>query len=132
MGKELPKGPGIETIEIHKCSEGGLLYEFYRKKGFGQLAVRTVVPGTTAGSHVHNITNEHWIFFRGKGTVYLESKDGIREMRHVDTSNGPVTIPLPAGTGHDVKCLGNEELVFIFMADRLYSPETHDKESWHW
>lgn len=132
MKRELPKGPGIEEIRVHHCADGGLLYEFYREKGFGQLAVRTVDPGVTAGGHVHDITDEYWIFFKGEGTIYLEYKNGIREMRHIDTSKGPITIPLPCGTGHDVKCIGGEELVFIFFADRLYSAETHDKRDWEW
>lgn len=131
MERELPKGPGNEVIRVHDCGNG-LLYEFYREEGWGQLAVRTVSPGETAGGHKHPITGEAWIFFKGKGTVFLEYSNGTREMRHVDTSKGPVTIPLPAGTGHDVKCIGDEELAFIFMADRLYSLETHDKSDWEW
>ena len=129
---ELPKGPGTEEIRVHRCADGGLLYEVFRRDGFGQLAVRTVPPGKTAGGHSHPITNEFIIFFSGEGIMYTETANGIREMRHIDTSKGPVTIPLPAGTGHDMKCIGDEELIFIFMADRLYRPETHDKENWEW
>lgn len=131
MERELPKGPGIAEIKVHQCDDG-LLYEFYRERGFGQLAVRTVDPGETAGGHKHPITEEAWIFFRGEGVVYLEYANGIREMINIDTSKGFVIIPLPAGTGHDVKCTGEEELAFIFFANRLYDPETHDKEDWHW
>jgi len=119
----------VEII-VHKCADGGVLYEFYREEGFGQLAVRTILPGMTAGSHRHPTTNEIWFFFRGTGMVYLEYANHIREMRWIDTSKGPIMIPLPAGTGHDVKNIGEDELMFIFFADRVYHPETHDKEPW--
>lgn len=122
----------IESVIMHRCVDGGMLYEIYRDPEYGQLAVRTVLPGVTVGGHVHPITQEAWIFCRGTAMAYLESAEGIREMRHIDTSNGPVVIPLPAGTGHDVKNIGDDEVVFIFWADRLYSPETHDKEDWCW
>lgn len=131
MKRELPKGPGIEKIKVHDCGNG-LLYEFYREEGFGQLAVRTVDLGETAGGHSHPITNEFVVFFKGEGIMYTEDAEGIREMRHIDTSRGPVTIPLPAGTGHDMKCIGDKELAFIFMADRPYKSESHDKKSWEW
>lgn len=129
--RDFPK-PGINELRVFKCEDGGLLYEFYRDEDFGQLAIRTVKPGITAGGHCHPITNEHWIFVKGTATVYLEYENGIREMRHVDTTEKPVVIPLPAGTGHDVKCIGDEDLVFVFFADRIYDPETHDKIDWEW
>lgn len=130
--RNFPKGSGIHDLKVIRCVDGGLLYEFFREEGFGQLAVRTVKPGVTVGGHCHPITNESWTFYKGSGVVYLEYENGIREMRHIDTSGGPVVVPLPAGTGHDVRAIGDEDLIFVFFADRIYDSETHDKEEWEW
>lgn len=128
-----PQGADIYEMEVHRCAEGGLLWEVYKEEGFGQLAIRTVPPGKVAGGHRHPTTNEWWFVFKGQATVYLESAGGIREMIHVDADrNGPRLLPLPAGTGHDIKAIGDKPLAFIFFADRIYDPETHDKEPWSW
>lgn len=132
MGRELPKGPGIEQIKIHKCEDGGLLYEFYRKEGFGQLAVRTVLPGVTVGGHKHPLTNEIWLVIEGTATIFLEYPSGTRWMKRVSGKKWEPII-LPAGTGHDIKNVSEtEEMVFIFFADRLYSSSGHDKLPWLW
>lgn len=133
---DFPQGPGVHEIKVHRCADGGLLWEAFREEGFGQLAFRTVDPGETAGGHIHPLTNEWWFIFKGEALVYFEhtigARKGIREMIHVDASKGPRLLPLPAGTGHDIKAIGDEPVVFIFFAERIYDPETHDKEPWSW
>jgi len=115
---------------VHECADGGKLYEIYKEEGWGQLAIRTVPPGVTAGGHKHPLTNEYFLVFRGRATLYLE-RDGIREMRQL-SEDKPQIVPVPAGTGHDIKNCGDAEMAFLFYADRVYRPETHDKEAWSW
>lgn len=124
----------METTElrVHRCKEGGSLFEFAHEELLrkGQLAIRTVPPGRIAGGHRHNLTNEWWLVIRGTATLFLEYPDGTRWMRQV-SGDRPEVIDLPAGTGHNIKA-HDEEVVFIFWADRIYSPETHDVEEWEW
>lgn len=121
-----------EEFVVHDCGNG-LLWEIFKEEGFGQIAVRTVNPGEVAGGHKHPLTNEWWFIFRGLVMVYLQYPDGIREMVYVDADEGgPRLIPLPAGTGHDIHNIGEEPAAFFFYADRIYDPETHDKEDWSW
>ena len=131
MNRELPKGAGIEKIKVHKCQDGGLLYEFYRMGGFGQLAVRTVLPGKTVGKHFHNDLNEWWLVFKGEAVVRLQYPDKTRWLKHYSGKN-PKIIPLPAGTGHDIKNVGEGEMAFIFWAEKLYDPENHSRIPWEW
>lgn len=130
MTKEFPIGSGEHKIVVHQCSEGGWLYEFYRNIEFGQLAVRTVPPGKTAGGHSHDM-NEWWLIFRGTAVVRLEYPGGIRVMRTISGEN-PEVIPLPSGTGHDIKNVGEDDMAFIFWAEELYDPRTHTKTDWSW
>lgn len=131
MTKEFPIGVYECELVVHPCSEGGFLYEFYRSADFGQLAVRTVPPGKVAGGHSHNDMREWWLVFRGKALMRLEYPDGIRVMRHVSGTN-PEIVPLPPGTGHDIKNIGPDTMAFIFWAEKLYDPETHTKTPWSW
>ena len=130
MERELPKGPGIAEIPVHRCGEGGLLYEIFRKEGFGQLAVRTVPPGKTAGGHSHDM-EEFWLVFMGEAVVRLEYPSGTRWLKHV-SGKRPKIIELPPGTGHDIKNVGEGEMAFIFWAEKIYDPETHSRVPWRW
>lgn len=130
MERELPKGPGIERIKVHRCADGGLLYEIFRREGFGQLAIRTVPPGKTAGGHFHEM-EEWWLIFRGEAVVRLEYPSGTRWMKHV-SGKKPRIIDLPSGTGHEIKNIGEGEMAFIFWAEKIYDPETHSRVPWRW
>lgn len=113
------------------CADGGVLYEIYKKQGFGQLAIRTVLPGVTVGGHRHPLTNEIWLIFKGEATVFLEFPDRTRWIKQVSGKNWE-PIKLPAGTGHDIKNIGDDEMAFLFFADKLYDPDNPDKENWNW
>lgn len=130
MDRKLPKGPGTEEFKIHRCVDGGLLYEFFRREGFGQLAIRTVLPGKTVGKHFHEM-EEWWLVFRGEALVRLEYPDRTRWMKRY-SGKDPKIIGLPAGTGHDIKNVGEVEMAFIFWAEKLYEPESHSRVPWEW
>lgn len=119
----------VKEITVHECQDGGVLYEIVRDEKWGQLTIRTVPAGATAGGHRHPLTNEFWLILEGEATVFLEYPDGTRWMKQVD-GDRPEVIELPAGTGHDIKAHTN--VMFLFWADRLYDSETHDKEPWEW
>lgn len=130
MTKEFPYGDGEYRLVVHRCSEGGLLYEFYRNQEFGQLAVRIVPSGKTAGGHSHNM-HEWWLIFKGTAIVRLEYPDRIRVMKMVSGKN-PEIISLPPRTGHEVKNVGEDDVAFIFWAEEIYDQKTHTKEPWSW
>ena len=121
----------LKQLKVHFCADGGVLYEIYKKEGFGQLAIRTVLPGVTVGGHRHLLTHEMWLVFKGRAALFLEYPDGIREIKRVSGENWK-PVRLPAGTGHDIKNVGDDEMAFLFFADKLYDPEAPDKEPWAW
>jgi len=121
----------IKQLKVHFCADGGVLYEIYKKEGWGQLAIRTVLPGVTVGGHRHPLTNETWLVFKGKAKLFLEYPDNIRVMTQVSGGDWK-PIRLPAGTGHDIKNVGDDEMAFLFFADQLYDPDNPDKEEWKW
>ena len=130
MTDKFPKGAGDHILKVHKCSEGGLLYEFFRDVKFGQMAVRIVPPGKTAGGHSHNM-REWWLVFMGTAVVRLGYPNGIEESLYVSGEDLKI-IPLPPRTGHEIKNVGEDDMGFIFWAEKLYDPESHDKQPWSW
>ncbi len=119
----------LKELTVHQCPNG-VLYEFFWHE-IGQMAIRTVWPGETAGGHKHPLTEEWWLVVQGEAIIYLEYPDGMREMHSV-SGKRPRLVYVPAGTGHDIKNVGSKDVIFIFFADRLYDPENPDKEPWSW
>lgn len=121
----------LKELVVHECASGGLLYEFVRDEAFGQLAVRTVLPGTTVGKHKHS-TDEWWLVVEGEGVVRLEYPDNIRVLHNV-SGKIPQILHLPAWTGHEISnTAADGDLIFIFWSAELYDPDTHVKEPWEW
>jgi oxalate decarboxylase/phosphoglucose isomerase-like protein (cupin superfamily) len=121
----------LKQFRVHLCADGGVLYEIYKKEGWGQLAIRTVLPGVTVGGHKHPSTNEIWLVFKGAAAIFLEYPDKTRWIKRVSEETWE-PIGLPAGTGHDIKNVGDDEMAFFFFADKLYDSKNPDKEDWEW
>lgn len=111
------------------CKDGGVLKEVYKAEGWGQIALRTIGPGETVGGHRHPNTSELWLVMRGEALVRLEFKGGARAQLWV-SGDAARPIEVPAGTGHDLTNVGEEEIVLVFRADRVW--EGPDKEEWAW
>jgi len=66
---------GKLTLTVHKCADGGVLYEIYKHPDFGQLAIRTVPPGKRVGEHLHHM-REWWLSSRERRLFVLSFQIG--------------------------------------------------------
>jgi len=109
------------------CKNGTLL-EAYKTDDF-QLTIRTILPGMKAGGHRHPKTNESWVVVRGEAVVRAEEPNGERE-KFLVSGDRPLMFSVPAGTGHEIENVGEEEVVLVFWSDRSWDPG--DVEPWSW
>ena len=107
-----------------RCAGGGMMLEVYKDPGWGQINVRTIPPGATAGGHRHPRTNEVWTLLRGRLRVRLSDEPFEVEMKEGDS------LAVRAGCGHAVENVGGGEAVLLFWRDRLYDAENPDKKPW--
>jgi UDP-2-acetamido-2,6-beta-L-arabino-hexul-4-ose reductase len=112
------------------CEDGGRLVELH-KGDFGQISLRQVLSGSTVGGHLHPGTNEKWWVLCGEAIVRLGCPDGTRELHNVEGCSKRI-IDVPAGAGHEISNVGDDDVWFVFHADRVYDPENPDKEDWSW
>ena len=111
-----------------KCPDGGILRELYKDPEWGQINLRTLLPGKSKPGHVHPRRNEQWVLMRGEEVWVTMEQPG----------SGPWTFHLPlwypitmdAGLGHTVTNRGNDEAVLLFWMDEVYDPQDPDKEPW--
>lgn len=110
------------------CPDGGILRECYKDPDWGQVNLRTVLPGKSKPGHVHHRRTERWVLVRGEDLwVTLEQTDGNPWTFHLPTWH---PLDVPAGAGHTLTNRGDDEAVILFYMDEVYNPDDPDKEPW--
>lgn len=110
----------------HPCTDGGVLCELYREADYGQINMRLIPVGITAGGHIHPRTDEWWLVMRGVAEITLRWDDG-RELVGRRLGELPEIQEIPRNVWHEIKNVGDEEIVLIYWASRVYDPEKPDK-----
>lgn len=111
----------------HGCDEGGILCELYREAGYGQLVLRTLPVGQSAGGHWHRETDEWWLVVRGEAVITRRHPTGKVTQQRV-SGDLPQVVNVPAGVWHQIENVGDEEVVLFYWASHIYDPERPDKE----
>ena len=111
------------------CPDGGILRECYKDPDWGQINLRTFPPGSRTEPHLHPHTNEDWYLVRGKLRVTVDQTLSLYRPFQRDMEGGD-RLFIPAGSGHVVENVGDEEAVLIYWRSTLYDPESPDKEPW--
>lgn len=96
------------------CADGGILRELC-KESWGQLTLRTVPPGATAGGHRHPNTAERWWVVSGQARVTL---DGV-----VVEPSRDVTLRVGAGVWHQIENVGGDDVVLVYWSNRWYEDQ---------
>ena len=118
------------TLNEATCADGGILVECYKEPGWGQVNLRTVPPGATAGGHRHPRTDEQWVVMRGVLHVKYEPFQGSKPYDIVMEQGHRLNVY--AGCGHLVENRGREDAMFVYWRSTLYDPNDRDKEPWEW
>ena len=109
-----------------KADSRGDLAEFIKSEHFGQIFVSRTHPGITRGNHYHHTKTEKFLVVSGEGLIrmrHIESDDVIeyrvlgKEYRVVD---------IPPGFTHSIKNIGVGEMITLFWASEVFSPDHPD------
>lgn len=109
-----------------KKDHRGVLAEFLKLGGHGQIFISRTAPGITRGNHYHDLKVEKFVVLEGKailrlrhmvsGTVVEYPVKG-REMRVVD---------IPPGWTHSIENVGMGELIVLFWSSEVFDPARPD------
>lgn len=121
--------PGMWPLSppVH-ADDRGELFETVRAHGStGQAFVSTTRPGQSRGDHYHLHKVERFVVLRG------EAKISLRRLLHDDvvtfrlSGNTPSYVDMPTLWVHNIRNVGDTELVTMFWADQLLDPENPDQ-----
>jgi UDP-2-acetamido-2,6-beta-L-arabino-hexul-4-ose reductase len=104
----------------------GSFVEIARTQTSGQFSFSTTVPDITRGNHFHTRKAERFAVISGKALIQLR-KIGTNEVidYYLDGTE-PAYVDMPIWYTHNIKNIGNEELITLFWINEPYNPEDAD------
>lgn len=104
----------------------GSFVEVIREEIGGQMSYSTTVSGVTRGNHFHTRKIERFVVIKGKALIQLR-KIGTDEILdfYLD-GNEPAYVDMPIWYTHNIKNIGDKELITLFWINEPYNPENAD------
>lgn len=114
-------------VKYNKHSDPrGSFVEIARTKTSGQFSFSTTVPDITRGNHFHTRKAERFAVIKGKALIQLR-KTGTDEVINYELDGDePAFVDMPIWYTHNIKNIGDEELLTLFWINEPYDPNDAD------
>lgn len=114
-----------KRLTPHKDDRGAFV-EIIRHGISGQTSYSTTVPGITRGNHFHTRKIERFTVIQGKALIQLR-KIGTDEILSFELDgNQPSFVDMPVWYTHNVKNIGEDELLTVFWINEPFDPMDPD------
>lgn len=104
----------------------GSFVEIARTQTSGQFSYSTTVPGITRGNHFHTRKAERFAVISGKALIQLRKIDTDEVIDYYLDGSEPAYVDMPIWYTHNIKNIGEEELITLFWINEPYDPEDAD------
>lgn len=104
----------------------GAFVEVIRLGIGGQCSFSTTVPGITRGNHFHTRKIERFAVIKGKALIQLRKIDTDEVLDFYLDGAEPAYVDMPIWYTHNIKNIGEEELLTIFWINEPYDPADAD------
>lgn len=104
----------------------GTFVEIIRMGVGGQSSYSTTVPGITRGNHFHTRKIERFAVISGKALIQLRKIDTDEVMDFYLDGSEPSYVDMPIWYTHNIKNIGEDELITMFWINEPYDPADPD------
>jgi UDP-2-acetamido-2,6-beta-L-arabino-hexul-4-ose reductase len=104
----------------------GAFVEVMRHGISGQTSYSTTVPGITRGNHYHTRKIERFAVIKGKAQIELRKIGSSEVLSFELDGNKPAYVDMPIWYTHNIKNIGQEELLTMFWINEPYDPADPD------
>ena len=104
----------------------GSFVEIARTQTSGQFSYSTTVPSITRGNHFHTRKAERFAVISGKALIQLRKIGTDKVIDYYLNGNVPAYVDMPIWHTHNIKNIGDEELISLFWINEPYDPEDAD------
>ena len=121
----LPKEKIIYDLKMNTDYRGSFT-EMFKTFEYGQISINISKPGIVKGNHWHNSKNEKFIVISGSGVIRLR-KIGENEIIEYYVNDQKLqVVEIPPGYTHNIKNIGNVDMVTVMWANECFDPEKPD------
>jgi UDP-2-acetamido-2,6-beta-L-arabino-hexul-4-ose reductase len=106
--------------------ERGAFVEIMRAGSAGQTSYSTTVPGITRGNHYHTRKIESFVVISGKALIKIRKIDSDEVFEYILDGAEPAYVDMPIWYTHNIKNIGNTELITLFWINEPYNSEDAD------
>ncbi len=92
----------------------------------GQTSYSTTLPGITRGNHYHTRKIERFAVISGKALIQIRKIDSDEVFEYTLDGKEPAYVDMPIWYTHNIKNIGNKELITLFWINEPYDPENSD------
>ncbi len=104
----------------------GSFVEIARTQTSGQFSFSTTVPGITRGNHFHTRKAERFAVISGKALIQLRKIGTDKIIDYYLDGSEPAYVDMPIWTTHNIKNIGDEDLITLFWINEPFNPEDSD------
>ena len=111
---------------INHTDDRGAFVEIMRAGSSGQTSYSTTVPGITRGNHYHTRKIERFAVISGKALIQIRKIGSDQVFEYILDGAEPAYVDMPIWYTHNIKNIGNTELITLFWINEPYNPEDAD------
>jgi UDP-2-acetamido-2,6-beta-L-arabino-hexul-4-ose reductase len=104
----------------------GDFVELIRLNTGGQVSFSTTLPGVTRGNHYHTRKIERFAVIKGQALIQLRKIGTTETIDLYINGNEPGYVDMPVWYTHNIKNIGNEELVTVFWINEMFNSDDPD------
>lgn len=121
----LPEDAFAYPIKLN-IDNRGWLFELLKSSHFGQIFVSKTLPGITRGDHYHDSKLEKFCVIQGEAIIRFRHILS-REILEFPVSDSDIkVVDIPPGYTHSIENVGQSEMICLFWANQIFSPEMPD------
>ena len=113
--------------QVHADSRGELVETVRAQGGTGQGYVSSTRPGFVRGEHYHLRKIERFTVFRGEAEVQLRRLFTEEVLTFRLSGARPGFVDMPTMWVHNLRNVGEEDLITVFWSDQLLDPDQPDQ-----
>lgn len=113
--------------QLHADDRGELFEAVRAHGGTGQAFVSTTVPGAIRGDHYHLHKIERFLVVKGEAEISLRRLLHDEVITFRVSGDQPAFVDMPTLWVHNIRNVGDTELVTMFWADQLLDPVNPDQ-----
>ncbi|WP_123393609.1 NAD-dependent epimerase/dehydratase family protein [Nocardioides aurantiacus] len=112
---------------VHADNRGALVEAVRSHGGTGQAFVSTTLPGMVRGDHYHLRKVERFMVVHGTAEIRLRRLLHDEVVSFTVTGSSPAYVDMPTLWVHNIRNIGDDELVTMFWSDQLLDPRDPDQ-----